>query len=621
MSDNYWQSMVGQRLSRRRALAVAGGGSAAAFLAACGGGSDSGGGKKEAETAPKDASGLLADRVDTSNSAVKGGTLQSLSNFDVTSLDPLTTASFTSQVMAGFMYSRILKVVPGFKGPSKRDVEGDYGESWEVSPDKLTVTFKTRKNLKWDAREPTSGRAATAEDVVWSWNKYIAGGLGRAELANKLNPDAPIDTITAPDAGTLVIKLAAPDSSIIAMLSSSAHLFILPKEAEDKFDARKDSRGSGPWVLEKYVPSASFTFAKNPNWYRTDRPFADKYELPIVPEYAQQLAQFRAGNVHFFGVAAGQAGIQQQDVLPTKRDLPDLTMMQAEYPIGWNNSWFGYAGGNSPFKDARVRQAISMSYDRDAWIDAIFNTADFKKAGLAVEQRYHSHLPSSLDGWWIDPKDEKAFGANSQYLKQNVAEAKKLLAAAGFPSGFETTATYISTPQYGTTFPNQCQVQSNFMNEIGVKTKINNPDYQTVWLNNYYNGKGNFEGLAIGADSTEADVGAFMFARTHPKGGRFKGFDPSGTNPSAGDPELTKLIEDIRKEFDVEKRKDIAKRFQQTAAKMMYMVPFPGLTAPYVLRWPALGNSGIFISGSQYAGNSETTIHNWVDKTKAPLKK
>src|SRR5204862_8227019 len=80
MSDNYWQSLVGQRLSRRRALAVAGGGSAAAFLAACGGGSDSkGSGSKEpVDTGPKDASGLLAQRVDTSSSATKGDSLKSL---------------------------------------------------------------------------------------------------------------------------------------------------------------------------------------------------------------------------------------------------------------------------------------------------------------------------------------------------------------------------------------------------------------------------------------------------------------------------------------------------------------------------------------------------------------
>ncbi len=621
MSDNYWQSLVGQRLSRRSALMVAGGGSAAAFLAACGGGSSnsSGGSKEVVDTGPKDSSGMLAQRVDTSSTAVRGDVLKSLANADVTSFDPLTSQSFTTQVHAGFLYSRVLKVVPGFKGPSKRDVEGDLAESWEVSPDKLTLTFKLRKNAKWDAQAPTSGRAVAADDIVWSWNRFAAASPYRADMSYKANPDAAIDSMTAPDANTLVVKLAAPDASALTMLGSSAHLFILPKEAESGFDPRNTVRGSSAWTVEKYQQSVGFTYAKNPNWYRSDRPFADKIELPIVSEYAQQLAQFRAGNVHYFAIAAQQAGVQQQDVLATKRDVPELNMLIGEQAIGWFNSWFGYQG-NSIFKDQRVRQAISMSYDRDGWIDAIYNTADFKKAGLPLDIRWHSHLTSGLDGWWVDPKDDKSFGPNNQYFKQNIAEAKKLLAAAGY-NGQEVPATYISTPQYGTTFPNQCQIQVGFMNEAGLKTKTNNPDYQTTWLNAYYYGKGAFDGVAVGADSTEADVGTFFFARSHPKGPRFKGFDPSGTNPSAGDPEMTKMIDDIRKEFDTEKRRDIAKRFQQYAAKTMYMVPFPGQSAQFVLRWPSVGNGGVFVLGSQYGGGTETIINNWVDKTKAPFKK
>jgi peptide/nickel transport system substrate-binding protein len=619
MSDNYWQSLVSQRLSRRRALVVAGGGSAAAFLAACGGGSSGGGGKDAAPSGPKDASGLLAQVVDTSGSAVRGDTLKSLASADVTSFDPLTSQSFTTQVHAGFLYSRILKVVPGFKGPSKRDLEGDLAESWEVSPDKLTITLKLRKNAKWDAQAPTSGRAVAADDIVWSWNRFAAASPYRADMSYKANPDAAIDSMTAPDANTLVVKLAAPDASALTMLGSSAHLFILPKEAEGGFDPRNTVRGSGPWTVEKYQQSVGFTYAKNPNWYRSDRPLADKIEMPIVSEYSQQLAQFRAGNVQYFAITGQQAGVQQQDVLQTKKDVPDLNLVIGEYATSWFNSWFGYQG-NSPFKDQRVRQAISMSYDRDAYIEAIFNTADFKKTGLPVDTRWHSHLTAGLDGWWLDPKDDKAFGPNNQYFKQNLAEAKKLLAAAGY-NGQEVPAAYISTSQYGTVFPNMCQIQVGFMNEAGIKTKIANPDYQTVWLNNYYYGKGNFEGIAVGADSTEADVGTFYFARSHPKGPRFKGFSPDGSNPANGDPEMTKMIEDVRKEFDTEKRRDIAKRFQQYAAKSMYMVPFPGLAAPFVLRWPSIGNGGVFIVGSQYGGGTETIINNWVDKTKAPFKK
>src|SRR5688572_7579974 len=368
MSDNYWQSLVGQRLNRRRALAVAGGGAAAAFLAACGGGSDSKDGAKEAApSGPKDASGLLANVTDTSSSATRGDILKGQAGADVTSFDPLTSQSFTTQVHAGFLYSRVLKVVPGVRGPSKRDVEGDLAESWEVSPDKLTLTFKLRKNAKWDAQAPTSGRAVAADDIVWSLNRFATVSPYRNDLSYKANPDAPIDSMTAPDANTLVVKLASPDASALTMLASSAHLFILPKEAESAFDPRNTVRGSSAWTVEKYQQSVGFTYARNPNWYRSDRPFADKIELPIVSEYSQQLAQFRAGNIHYFPIAAQQAGIQQQDVLATKKDVPELNLVIGEFATSWFNSWFGYQ--NTVFKDQRVRQALSMSYDRDANID------------------------------------------------------------------------------------------------------------------------------------------------------------------------------------------------------------------------------------------------------------
>jgi ABC-type transport system substrate-binding protein len=128
-----------------------------------------------------------------------------------------------------------------------------------------------------------------------------------------------------------------------------------------------------------------------------------------VSEYSAGLAQFRAGNVMNFGV-------RQEDVLQTKADIPELTMLQGNFNRLWYNSWFGYQG-NSPFKDERVRQAWAMSYDRDLWIDTFGNTQPFEDAGLPVQRRWHSHFPSGIEGWWVDPQDAKAFGDNSSTLR------------------------------------------------------------------------------------------------------------------------------------------------------------------------------------------------------------
>jgi peptide/nickel transport system substrate-binding protein len=612
--NSYWEQFSRSRLSRRKALkgaAALGAGAAALSLVGCGGGGSSG--SSGAAKGPVDKSGLLGQAVDTTAKATRGGTIPSITTTDVTSFDPLTSQSFTTATVAGYVYSRILKVVPGHLSPSKRDVEGDLAESWEVSPDKLQVTFKLRQNAKWDQRAPTSGRAVTAEDVIYSWDRFSNLSPFRADLANSpSSPTAPIRSITAPDNKTIVVTLTQPDAAVLALLSSTTDLWIMPKETEGGFDPKKEMRGSSAWFLEKYTPSAGFTVARNPNWYRNDLPLADRVDYPIVGEYAAGLAQFRAGNTLNFGV-------QDTDVLQTKKDIPELTMLQGNFNNLWYNSWFGY-NGNSPFKDERVRQAVSMSYDRDLWIDTINNTKQYSDVGLPIQKRIHSHLSSGLDGWWVDPRDEKAFGANSKYFQFNLAEAKKLLSAAGY-SGNDVIMHHINTSQYGRTFVDQVNIQIGFMNDLGIKSKIDNPDYQTDWLNKYYYGKGNFEGMALGADNTDADIGAFLYARFHPQGARFKGFDPNGLDPKAGDPALTKLMENIRTEFDTEKRKEIAKQIQQYLAKAMYTVPFPGQAAGFNLVWPALGNAGVYFFGSNYGYGTETVIYQWLDKTKPPYAK
>ncbi len=617
MSNGYWDRFTRSRIGRRKALAAAGAvgaGAAALSLVGCGGdGEDSG---DATPTGPKDTSGLLYSPADTTKTAKKGGVYKALTSADVTSFDPLSSQSFTTQVAAGGIYSRLLKIVPGVLRGSAGDVEGDLAEKWEVSDDKQQITLTLRQNVKWDARAPTNSRQVVADDVVFSWNKFKAQSPYAAALANsEKNKDAPILSMTAPDQKTVVVKLAFPDASALTMLASSAALYIMPKEADGQFDPKGEMRGSGPWFIESYKPSQSFLHARNPNWYRSDIPFMDKAEYPIVPEYSSQLAQLRAGNVY------GAVDVKQEDVLPLKRDIPAMNMYQGGFNRLWFNSWFGYQG-DSPFKDKRVRQAWSMAIDRDLWIQTIYATENFSKEGLPVSMRWHSHFPSGMEGWWVDPQDAKAFGPNAKFLTYDPSEAKKLLSAAGFPNGVEVNAYHIATLQYGLNFVNQVQIQIGNANDIGFKTKISNPDYQTDWLNKYYYSKGAFNGIAIGADNPEPDPGVFMFLRFHPSGGRFKGLDPSGTDPTKGDPAVTAMIDKIRIEFDPAKRKEIAKQYQQYMADAMYAIPFPGNAAPFNIVWPCMGNAGVYrVGGEGYATATEVTPFLWLDQTKQPIAK
>ena len=265
-------------------------------------------------------------------------------------------------------------------------------ESYEVSPDKLTVTMKLRQGQKWDARAPTNGRVMDMEDVMFSWNKFAKVNPAAANFVNARNPAAPVESIAATDPRTLVIKLKRPDATTLPLFASTDGFYIMPKEADGGFDPATDVRGNGPWQLEEYMPSVRFVWRRNPDYYVKDRPFPDTLERPIITETAQRLAQFRAGNIH-----TDIVNNAQESVLQLKKDTPKAVLylpeLLADRPTP--SIWFGYEG-NSPFKDARVRQAFSMLVDREAFDIAINNADMFKAEGLGRQRRgqHRRHRPA-----------------------------------------------------------------------------------------------------------------------------------------------------------------------------------------------------------------------------------
>ena len=83
---------------------------------------------------------------------------------------------------------------------------------------------------------------------------------------------------------------------------------------------------------------------------------------------------------------------------------------------------------------------------------------------------------------------------------------------------------------------------------------------------------------------------------------------------------LTDMVDKIRQEFDTDKRKDIARQFQQYMAQKMYAVPFPGQAAPFALSWPCLGNANVYnVGGEGYGAGTETVPFLWLDQTKPPI--
>ena len=283
MNGDYWTTTLRRRLSRRRAIVVSGGATAAAaFLAACGGSSNNNSGSTSstgaaatgssgasassgatgatgasgASGASGTSSGLLTSPTDTTAQAKKGGTFAYFRTADSPSLDPhqnyTALVPFYETVMG-----RLVGFKPGHMGPSEDEPIGDVAESWEISSDKLTVTFKLRAGLTWHNIAPVNGRAFDADDVLFSWKRFTTVGNQRTAYSNDLNPDAPITSVTAPDAKTIVVKLKSPNFAILAMFGARENVNLVPKEAADTgvLDLRQTMIGTGPYYVADYTTS------------------------------------------------------------------------------------------------------------------------------------------------------------------------------------------------------------------------------------------------------------------------------------------------------------------------------------------------------------------------------
>jgi len=589
----------------------------AAFLAACGGGSDDKG-----SGGVKDASGLLTQPADTTKQAKRGGTIKRNGNTDGT-MDPYQSVGGVSPFLE-MVYSRLVTWKPGMNRPAAEDqLVGDAAESWEASPDRLTINLKLRQNMKFHNIAPVNGRNLDVEDVLWSWRRFSETSASRGAIANASNPNAPVLSITAPDARTLQIKLKDPITYALSLFGAREQVNISPKEAANQsvLDLRTQYLGTGPYQIGKYQPSVGFTYKRHPDYCDKEVAFADEIDFPLIPEYAASLAQFRAGNTHVMGgfniIAAGAPSVRQEDVIALKKDVPAINLFAGDYAAAANRMLFGRR--TPAFRDERVRQAMQMSFDRETWIDTLLNAAQFEKAGLAIQKSWLGPFPNtgmSFEGWRLEPRDEKSFGPNAKYFQYNIAEAKKLLAAAGFGSGLDVTATYPAPA--GT----DIAARHGMASEAGFRFKENPVDNVTEFIPKYRDVQADFEGVAYkGTIVVSADPVDRMSSLFWSKSGSaFMGFDSGGKGDGSGDPQVDQTIEKARTEPDQAKAKALLNELERYLAPKAYgiHVGLAGATA-FNMAWPALGNFWAF-QGSYHSNVYVPSTRWWVDDTKPPIK-
>jgi len=581
MSEDYWHRLSSNRLSRRRALVTTGAGAlGAAFLAACGGSDDSSGGKSSAQAAKKDTSGLLASPKDDSAQRKRGGELRIPQNgVSTATLEQSAGGNGSGSILVHLTYSQLMRAkTTGYDKVPESVWEPEFAQSYEQSPDGMTVTFKLR-GLKYDERAPTNGRKSTSADVKYSWDRFVKTNGRAPELANAKSPDAPVTDVQTPDDNTVVFKLAFPMAPFFAYLGSSFFPFMYPREADGGFDTRGIARGTGQWLLPDNRPTGNAELTRNPNYDHNGEPFFDKLTLYNLGDNAQIYAQVNAGALDFNTL------MLQEDVLKLKKANPKLNMYQRPFYAKGCGAWFFGRKPGSPWNDERVRRALALEMDADLWGDTFSNRQKLEAEGLPVNTAWFATAGPGYN-WWLDPSTKNnKLGDVAKNIQHNPAEAKKLLAAAGQKTPMESTYHFVPNPARDRLYEG---ILGIFADSGDFKFKFQDWADMNQYLNSVRNTGGNFDGLSVAFYFDHHDFDWTMFLSYHPSSTDF------WIGKANEDKKMTDLVNKQRRELDQKKRDAIFQEFVKYNVEKMYYIPyhFPVDWQPYYVAQPWVGGWG-----------------------------
>jgi peptide/nickel transport system substrate-binding protein len=312
-------------------------------------------------------------------------------------------------------YSTLLRVDPFDKTGTKP--VGDIAESWTVSKDQQTYTFKIRKGVKFH-----DGSELTSKDVKATYDKILTPPAGVKSLRREAYGS--IASVDAPDPNTFVVTLKYPEASILLNLSSPWNwIYKADILAKDPQWYMKNVMGTGPFTFVEHVRGSHWVGKKNPNYWDKGKPYLDGYRAIFISNSSAQVAAVRGE----------RAMIQFRSFSPPERD----SLVQALGPkiAVQESAWdcvnlVAMHHEKKPFDDKRVRRALTLALDRHEGSKALSRITLVKDiGGIQVPGTPFATPPAEL---------EKLAGYGPDIAKSR-AEAKRLLREAGVPDGFAFT--------------------------------------------------------------------------------------------------------------------------------------------------------------------------------------
>jgi peptide/nickel transport system substrate-binding protein len=335
----------------------------------------------------------------------KGGTLRVSVNRAPGRLNPLLHRLNSEYLLGELLYSGLTRLGTGM------EIVPDLAESWSANAHLTEWTFKIRQGVKFH-----NGQPATNNDVVTCLTAILdknTGSPGRRNLG-------PIESVSAGHGGTVVIKTSVGYGDLPSALAYSTAKIAPADIVKNDFERlSREAIGTGPFKMVSYEPDRLIVVERNADYFIHGLPHVDRVEVMIFPDSSAEMAALVAGEVDI-----------ALEIPPA-----DFKRISAEHGITGLRTPSGrfidvvMANDRKPFSDQRVREALSLTLDRQAMIDMVAEGYGTPGNDSPINSAYRYY-------------------AGATQKTPDIERAKALLAEAGYPHGIDLTMVASVKPGY-----------------------------------------------------------------------------------------------------------------------------------------------------------------------------
>lgn len=445
---------------------------------------------------------------------------------EASTLIPILASDSSSHAVAGQIYNGLIKYDKNLK------ITGDLAESYDISPDGLTITFHLRRGVRWHDGQPFSAR-----DVLYTYRVIIDPKTPTAYAEDFKQ----VKNISAPDEYTVKVVYAEPFAPALASWGTNilpAHLL----EGQDitKSPLARQPVGTGPYRFKEWIAGQKITLEANPDYFE-GRPYINRYIYRIIPDTSTMYMELKAGAIDLMSLTPVQYARQTANQHFTSR------FNKYRYPSS-GYLYMGYNLRHPLFGDKRIRQALTAAVNKDELIQGVL---------FGMGQKAHGPI---VPGRWAYNPDVKDIAYDPQHAAQLLAQAgwkeknsDGILVKDGKPFKFT-----ILTNQGNQQRLMTAQIVQQRLRQVGIDVKIRIVEWAT-FLKEFVN-KGNFEVVmlawSISQDPDMYDI--WHSSKTNPGELNFIGYK---------NPEVDRLLVEGRSTFDLEKRKRVYFRIQEILAE------------------------------------------------------